>query len=70
MKMKKITDHSHDKYISTPEFNKLTVENFAARSAQASLVKKTDFDVKLINLKKKINSSKTKHLKVENKFKN
>ena len=68
--MKKITDHSHDKYISTPEFNKLTVENFAARSAQANLVKKTDFDVKLINLKKKINSSKTKHLKVENKFKN
>ena len=27
---KKITDHNHDKYITTPEFNKLTSENFAA----------------------------------------
>ena len=26
----KITDHNHDKYITTPEFNKLTSENFAA----------------------------------------
>ena len=25
---KKITDHDHDKYITTPEFNKLTSENF------------------------------------------
>ena len=30
---KKITDHNHDKYITTPEFNKLTSENFAARLA-------------------------------------
>ena len=28
---KTFTDHSHDKYITTPEFNKLTAENFAAR---------------------------------------
>ena len=28
---KKITDHNHGKYITTPEFNKLTSENFAAR---------------------------------------
>ena len=28
---KKLTDHTHDKYITTPEFNKLTVENFAER---------------------------------------
>ena len=28
---KKITDHNHNKYITTPEFNKLTSENFAAR---------------------------------------
>ena len=27
----KITDHYHDKYIATPEFNKLTAENVAAR---------------------------------------
>ena len=35
---------NHDKYISTPEFNKLTGENFTARLKQASLVTKTNFD--------------------------
>ena len=34
---KKITDHDHDKCITTPEFNKLTAEYFAARLAQANL---------------------------------
>ena len=52
----KITDHNHDKYISTPEFNKLTSENFAARLKQANLaseseianfLNKTDFHNKL-----------------------
>ena len=75
---KKITDHNHDKYITTPEFNKLTAENFAARLAQANLasksdianfVKKTDFDDKLKNLNKKVTSNKAKHLLVENEFK-
>ena len=34
---KKITDHDHsDKYSTTKEFNKLTAENFAARSKQES----------------------------------
>ena len=28
---KQILDHDHDKYITTPEFNKLAAENFAAR---------------------------------------
>ena len=27
----KITNHNHDKYITTSEFNKVTTENFAAR---------------------------------------
>ena len=49
--------------------SKLTAENFVARLAQAHLVTKTDFDDKLINLNKKINSNKTKHLIVENEFK-
>ena len=31
---------SHDKYITTPEFNKLTAENFIARIKQADLVTK------------------------------
>ena len=57
---KKITDHSHNEYITTPEFNKLNAKNFAARLAQANLVTKTDFDNKLINLNKKISSNKTK----------
>ena len=66
---KKITDHKHDKYITTPEVNKLTAENFAARLAQANLVTKKDFDDKLINLNRKITSNKTKHLIVENELK-
>ena len=41
---KKITDHSHDVYITTPEFNRLTTENFKARLAQANLITKTDLD--------------------------
>ena len=66
---KKVTDHDHDKYITTSEFNKLRTEDFAARLAQANLVAKTDFDTKLISLNKKINSNKTKHLLVENELK-
>ena len=47
---KKIIDHNHGKYITTPEFNKLTTENFKGRLAQANLVTKTDFDTKLQGL--------------------
>ena len=68
--VKKITDHNHDKYINTPEFNNLAAAVFTARLAQANLVTKTDFHTKLISLNKKINSNKTKHLLVENEFKN
>ena len=28
---KKISGHYHDRYITTPEFSKLTAENFTAR---------------------------------------
>ena len=52
---KKVANHNHDKYITTPEFNKFTAEIFAARLAQANLVTKADFDNKLISLNKKIN---------------
>ena len=41
---KKVTDHNHDKCITTPEFNKFIEGVFASRLAQASLVIKTDFD--------------------------
>ena len=39
---KKITDHDHDKYITTPEFNKLTSDNVTARLKQANLASKSD----------------------------
>ena len=51
---KKVTDHDHDKYITTSEFNKLTTENFKARLGQENLVTKTDFDEKLKSLCKKV----------------
>ena len=38
----KIADLNHDKYVTTPEFNKLTSENFAARLKQANLARKSD----------------------------
>ena len=53
---KKISDNNHVKYITTPEFNKLTAENLVVGLAKtilaskidiANLVKKTDFDDKL-----------------------
>ena len=63
---KKLTDHNHDKYIDTQEFNKLAADVFNARLAPANLITKTDFDAKLLSLNKKITSNKTKHLLVEN----
>ena len=42
---------------------------FNARLAQANLITKTDFDVKLSSLNRKITSNKTKHLLVENELK-
>ena len=56
---------NHDKYITTPEFNKLTAESFAARLKHFNLVNKTDFDNNLISLNRKISSSKIKYLKVK-----
>ena len=54
--------------MTTPEFNKLTSENFAARLKQANLVTKTEFDNKLTSFNKRITWNKTKHLKVEKKL--
>ena len=69
MRLKKISDHNHYRYITTSEFNKLTGENVAARLTQENLVTKTDFAAKLKSLNKKINSNKTKHLLAENELK-
>ena len=57
---KKNTDHAHDKYITTPEFNKLTTENLKPRLKQGDLVTKTDFDNKLQSLNKRITSNELK----------
>ena len=62
----KLNNHNHYKYIDTSDFNKLAVDMFNARLAQANLVTKTDFDAKLSSLNKKIIQNKTKHLLVEN----
>ena len=66
---KKLTDHNHDKYITTPEFNTLAADVFNARLAQANLITKTDFDATLSSLNRKITSNKSKDLLVENEFK-
>ena len=65
----KLNNHNHDKYIDTSEFNKLAADVFNARLAQTNLIKKTDFDVKLSILTRKITENKTKLLLVENELK-
>ena len=63
---KKLTDHNHDKYITTSEFNTLADHAFNARLAPANLVTKTDIDAKRSSLNRKITVNKSKHLLVEN----
>ena len=45
---------NYDKHLTTPEFNKLTVENFTVRLKQADLVNKIDFNSKLTSFKRKL----------------
>ena len=49
--------------------NTLLLQDLIRRLAQANLVVKTDFDDKLKNFNKEINSNKAKHVLVENEFK-
>ena len=65
----KHTDHNHDKYITTLEFNKLTAEHLTARLKWADLVTKTDSDDKLRRLYQKTKPNETMHLLVENELK-
>ena len=65
----KVNDHNHDKYITTPEFNRLTIENFKATLAQANLIIKTYFDTKLKKISDRVISNKSKHFLVENDLK-
>ena len=65
----KLTDHIHDKYITTPELNTWATNVFNARLARANLVTKTDFDAKRSSLNRKIAANKSKHLLVGNELK-
>ena len=62
---KNLTDQNHDKYITTPEFNTLAADVFNSKLAQANLITKTDFDVKLSSLNREITGNKSKNLLVE-----
>ena len=63
---KKLTDHNHDKYITTPEFNTLAADVFNARLKRANLVTKTDFDNSVSSLNGKVTINKTKNESIEN----
>ena len=47
-----VKEQTNDKYIDTPEFNKLAVDVFNARLAQANLITKTELSGKLSGLNK------------------
>ena len=49
-----LTNHDHDKYITTEKFNILAADVFNTRLAQANLIIKTDFDAKLSSVNRKI----------------
>ena len=59
---------NHDKWITTPEFNKLPAEKFPARLKQGNLIGKSDFDNKLTRFTRKITSNKRQYLEVQKKL--
>ena len=66
---KNLTDHIHDKYITTPQLNTLTASVFNVRLAQRNLIAKTDFNAKPSSLNRKVIENKAKQLLVENELK-
>ena len=67
---KKITDHDHKKYITTPEFNTMAASVFNARlAAQTDLIRKPEFDFKLNGISDRVTKNKTKPLVIENELK-
>ena len=64
-----LSNHNHEKYIATPEFNTLAADVFNARLALANFITKTNFDVKLSSFNRKITANKSKHSLVENELK-
>ena len=66
----KLNNHNHDKYIDTPEFDKLARDAFNTRLAEANLITKRDFDATLSSINRKISQNKTDHSVVRNELKN
>ena len=62
----KLSNHNHDKYIDTPEFNKLAEDVLNARLAEANLITETDFDTELLSPSRNVTKNKTRNLLVEN----
>ena len=62
----KFNNQNYDKYIDTPEFNKLAADVFNARLAVANVITKTDFDGKLSRINRKITEIKTEYVLVKN----
>ena len=67
---KKIAYDSHDEYITTEEFNRLTTENFKTRLGYANLITKKDPDIEFKKISDKVTSNKSKHLLVDKELKN
>ena len=65
----KITDHDHEKYITSPEFNTMAASVFNTRLAQANLIKKADLDTDSKKFSDRVTSNKSKHLLAENELK-
>ena len=61
-----LSNHNHDKYIDTPEFNKLAEDVLNARLAEANLITETDFDTELLSPSRNVTKNKTRNLLVEN----
>ena len=66
---KKLTDHNHDKYITTPEFNTLAADAFNTRSAKTNLIKKADFNTRMSSIDNKSAENKSKNVSIEDKLK-
>ena len=66
---KKLTDHNHDKYITTPEFNTLTASVFNARLAQENMITETNFNNSISSLNSRNVANKTKNESIENELK-
>ena len=67
---KKITDHNHGKYITTPKLNTLAADVFNARlTVQTDLIRKSEFDFKIKSISGRVIKNKTKHVLVKSELK-